>query len=442
MNTMCVMLYFASLLDIVCAGSASNVYLMSFLPNYQARNLRSIMIVSSYDTNITDVTKTTKRAYPITAGSLKELTKPSTIQPTAICTDTNVDLITIGINKEAGSVDAFLSFKLSNVLYARAFIIITPGAETSTSTANNFIITAFYNNTAVEVISSLRVRYAISGSWSSKSNTLYTLNSFDYLSITAKVDLTGTEIRTNKPASVFSGHHCPNIPVGVRACDHVVEQIPPVSRWGRQLVVTAFQRNVPGDIVKIVASENNTKIRVKCLNDSVPEVLVQKVLNGSEHFNFQLPSNGTCIINSSHPILAVQFSTGSALSPNSLGDPSMTIIPNMDMYFKSGRARFISPISSTVLSDRYMHFVNIYIYYPSGVNITTPTIDGVSLSNNENFQQIIIGQPFLPEGVHGTFHIFKGTVDEGLHVIETNGHVAAIVYGYRTWEMYSYTVNY
>ena len=399
-------------------------------------------MVSSYDTNITDVTKTTKKAYPITAGSLKELTKPSTIQPTAICTDTNIDLITIGMNNEDGSVDAFLSFKLSNVLEASTFIIITPDTDTSLTTANNFIITAFYNDTEVEVISNLTVRYAISGSWSSKNNTKYTLNSFDYLSITAKVDLTGTEIRTNKPASVFSGHHCPNIPIGVRACDHVVEQIPPVSSWGRQLVVTAFQRNVPGDIVKIVASENNTEITVKCLNDNVPEIVVQKVLNGSEHLRFQLPSIGTCLINSSHPILAVQFSTGSSLSPNSLGDPSMTIIPNMDMYFKSGRARFISPIINTTLSDPYMHFVNIYIYYPPGVNITTPTIDGVSLPNNESFQQIIIGQPFLSEGVNGTFHIFKGPVPGGLHVIETNGHVAAIVYGYRTWEMYSYTINY
>ena len=399
-------------------------------------------MVSSYDTNITDVTKTTKKTYPITAGSLKELTKLSKIQPTAICTDTNVDLITIGINKETASIDAFLSFKLSNVLEASTFIIITPESDPSLATANNFIIAAFYNDIEVEVISNLQVRYDISGSWSSKNNTKYTLNSFDYLSITAKVDLTGIEIRTNKPASVFSGHHCSNIPIGVRACDHVVEQIPPVSRWGRQLVVTAFQRNVPGDIVKIVVSENNTEITVKCPNGNVPEVLVLKVLNGNEHFSFQLPSNRTCIINSSHPILAVQFSTGGSLTPTFSGDPSMTIIPNMDMYFKSGKARFISPILGKDLSDPYMHFVNIYIYYPPGVNITTPTIDGVSLPNDKNFQKIIIGQPFLPEGVSGTFHIFKGTVAEGLHVIETNGHVAAIVYGYRTWEMYSYTVNY
>ena len=394
-------------------------------------------MVSSYDTNITDVTKTTKNVYSITAGSLKKLTKLPKIQPTAICTDTNVDLITIGINKETASIDAFVSFKLSNVLEASTFIIITPDADTSLDTANNFIIAAFYNDTEVEVLSNLQARYT-SGKWSSKNNTKYTLNSFDYLSITAKVDMTGIEIRTNKPASVFSGHHCSNIPIGFLACDHVVEQIPPVSRWGRQLVVTAFQRNVPGDIVKIVASENNTEITVKCLNDSVLEVIVQKILNGNEHLSFQLPSNGTCIINSSHPILAVQFSTGGSLTPTYLGDPSMTIIPNMDMYFKSGTARFISPILGKDLSDPYMHFANIYVYYPPGANITTPTIDGVSLPNNENFQQII----FLPEGVNGTFHIFKGTVAGGLHVIETNGHVAAIVYGYRAWEMYSYTVNY
>ena len=373
-----------------------------------------------------------------------KISKPVTMEPTAICTKTNVNLITIGINREFGSIDAFLALRISTVIETQRFIIITPESgfsDLQVSTSPNILITVFYNNTVVEVITN-STGYAILGTWSSKSNSKYTLNSLDYLSIAANVDLTGTEIHTSKPASVFAGHGCASIPDGVSACDHAVEQIPPLSRWGRLFVVATFERNVPGDSIKIVASENDTEITVTCLSDDVPEVLVQQVLNGNEHISFQMLSNGTCIINSSYPILAVQFSTGDSLSPTYLGDPSMTIIPNMDMYFKSGTAKFISPILGEDLSAHYMHFINIYIYYPPGVNITTPTIDGVSLPNNENFQQIILGQPFLPEGVNGTFHIFKGTVAGGLHVIETNGHVAAIVYGYHTSEMYSYTVNY
>ena len=420
----------------VCVGSASNIYVISFLPNYLEQP-RSILLLSSEDTILSAVTKDRVKTYPITAGSLLNLMKPLTVEPTALCVEKGVNLMAIGINREAWSFDAFITFNLPGVLEAETFIIITPETDSKSRTKNNHvIIAAFYNNTEVEFIMSPNVTYTISGTWSARFNASYTLNSFDYLSIEAKVDLTGNEIHTSKPVSVFSGHMCANIPIGVRACDHVVEQIPPVSRWGKQFIVTTFERRVKGDSIKMVASQDDTGITVTCLNDIAP------VLSGNKNLSFQLPQNETCVINSSHPILAVQFSIGGGLSFSDLGDPSMTIIPHLDTYFTSGKARFISPIINTTLSDPYMHFVNIYVYYPPGVNITTPTIDGVSLPNNKNFQQIIIGQPFLPEGVNGTFHIFKGTVAGGVHVIETNGHVAAIVYGYRAWEMYSYTVNY
>ena len=47
-------------------------------------------------------------------------------------------------------------------------------------------------------------------------------------------DLTGTQIRANKKISVFSGHACAYIPPKVEACNHLVEQMPPVSAWGKQ----------------------------------------------------------------------------------------------------------------------------------------------------------------------------------------------------------------
>ena len=429
------------MLNTVCAGSASNVYLISFIPNYRAQIPDSILLATSDNTTITAMTKTTKETYLAKEGSLLQFTKTAnvTIQPSAICTE--VDVMMIGINKESGSIDAFLTSKLSSVLETSTYIIMTPDTESDNSLTNNFIIAAFYNNTEVTIITDSTVSYSTSGTWSSKSSSKYTLSNLDYISIAASVDLTGTEIHTSKPISVFSGHHCANIPFGVGLCDHVVEQIPPVSRWGTLFAVTTFQRNVPGDTVKIVASENNTEITVACLSDEVPKVLVQATINGKRHLSFQLPTNETCLINSSYPILAVQFSTGGKLSPTHLGDPSMSLIPHLHMYFTSGRAKFISPQLDGDIST-LKHFVNIYIYYPTEVNITTATIDGVSLLHNENFQQVLVGQSLLPEGVEGSIYIFKGTVAGGLHVIEANGHVAATVYGYHTWQMYSYTVNY
>ena len=401
-------------------------------------------MLPSEDTILSAVTKDRIKTYSITAGSLLNLTKPLTMEPTALCVEKGINLMAIGMNREVWSFDAFITFNLPDILQAETFIIITPetDSERKGTKNNHLIIAAFYNNTEVEFIMNANVTYTISGNWSAQFNTRYTLNSFDYLSVESENDLTGNEIHTSKPVSVFSGHKCANIPVEANACDHVVEQIPPVSRWGKHFIVTTFERSLrelQGDSIKMVVSQDDTEITVTCLSDIAPEHLVLAELN--RNLSFQLPPNKTCIINSSHPILAVLFSIGSERAVSDLGDPSMTIIPHLDTYFTTGKAKFVSPILGKNASD-FMHFVNIYIRYPPELNITTPTMDGTSLLNNENFHQIIIEEPLLPEGVEGSIHIFKGTVDEGLHVIETNGHVAVIVYGYRTWEMYSYTVNY
>lgn len=39
-------------------------------------------------------------------------------------------------------------------------------------------------------------------------------------------DLTGTTITSDKPISVYGAHVCVNVPVGIVACDHLVEEIP------------------------------------------------------------------------------------------------------------------------------------------------------------------------------------------------------------------------
>jgi len=48
-----------------------------------------------------------------------------------------------------------------------------------------------------------------------------------------KTDITGYKIVGSRPVSVFAGHACASIPEGKSYCDHIVEQIPPVSELGK-----------------------------------------------------------------------------------------------------------------------------------------------------------------------------------------------------------------
>ena len=222
--------------------------------------------------------------------------------------------------------------------------------------------------------------------------------------------------------------------MGASACDHVVEQIPPVSKWGRIFILSTFARNVPGDIFKVVASENNVTITVDCSNSTQSNVILNTKLDSNEHLQYHLPSTDTCILSSSSSVLVVQFSTGGSLSPTLKGDPSMTVVPTLKHFFTSGKAEFITPN----MDEDYDHFATFQIYYPPGVTATTPMFDGASLLSNVNFSGVVIPELVTPGNLEGSVHIFKGKVVQGAHKLETNGYVAAIVYGYRNWEMYSY----
>jgi len=45
-------------------------------------------------------------------------------------------------------------------------------------------------------------------------------------------DLTGVFINASFPISLYSGHACANVPEAAPFCDHMVEQLLPVSEWG------------------------------------------------------------------------------------------------------------------------------------------------------------------------------------------------------------------
>jgi len=50
-------------------------------------------------------------------------------------------------------------------------------------------------------------------------------------------DLTGMFINSSKPVAVYAGHACAKVPETKFFCDHIVEQIPPISELGKTHIV-------------------------------------------------------------------------------------------------------------------------------------------------------------------------------------------------------------
>ncbi len=72
----------------------------------------------------------------------------------------------------------------------------------------------------------------------------YTLQEYDVISLSPLNhcdDLTGTVIQANKPVAVFGGHTCANVPTNsYGTCDHVEEQILPLTAWGTSTVLARY----------------------------------------------------------------------------------------------------------------------------------------------------------------------------------------------------------
>jgi hypothetical protein len=139
-------------------------------------------------------------------------------------------------------------------------------------------------------------------------------------------DLTGSTVVADKRVAVFAGHGCANAPISmckggkcsydpgvfctldsdcpsIAACDHLEEQLPPISAWGkRYLVPKTFKRGQAGDVIRVLASEDGTSITVKGASVSIP------VLNRGQFHEFEI--QGDIELSSTKPFLAGQFLEG------------------------------------------------------------------------------------------------------------------------------------
>lgn len=97
--------------------------------------------------------------------------------------------------------------------------------------------------------------------YSRGSTLVFDLEPFESVQIQSKEDLTGSKVSSKQPVAVFTGHSCTWY---FTDCDHVYEQLLPVSSWGKEFVVGTLAYTKPSarfDTVVIQASEN-TQIQI------------------------------------------------------------------------------------------------------------------------------------------------------------------------------------
>ncbi len=289
-------------------------------------------------------------------------------------------------------------------------------------------------------------------------------------------DLTGSIVEAEDKVAVFAGHVCANAPISncvsgkcsydptylcsvqsdcpsICCCDHIEEQLPPLSAWGRRYVVPrSWPRGKAPDVVRILAAEDGTHVTVTPAVTSVPvlnagqfhefeisdhvevtadkQVLVGQYLEaqdapGAAHANCVDTWTGEPCEKVLEPkichcydvlteTLGASCTTQAQCSPNdaNIGDPSFIIAVPVEQFRKE--YVFLVP---TKYASNYLAVVA-----PAGANVT---LDGAPVG-----QFVSVGS--------GTYKVARMPIAEGSHVVSADDNVGIVVYGWDWYVSYGY----
>ncbi|KAK7886664.1 hypothetical protein WMY93_026285 [Mugilogobius chulae] len=182
----------------------------------------------------------------------------------------------------------------------------------------SFAVTSGKEPSRVEIFLNGAVRYE-RRVYRKGSQLQLDLQPYQSVQLQSTDDLTGTQITSSKPVGVFTGHSCT---WHFSKCNHICEQLLPVSKWGSNFIVPplSFQRKF--DSVFIQASQNT---RVTVQSDKGKDVFNLNK-GGTKEVTYKDPT--TLAIEADQPIQVLLLFNGVTLNRNKYFDPFlMTIVP-------------------------------------------------------------------------------------------------------------------
>jgi hypothetical protein len=140
-------------------------------------------------------------------------------------------------------------------------------------------------------------------------------------------DLTGTYIFADNNVGVVSGARDVPTSQSGNTLSNLIEQLPPVMKWGYSFVAAPNYFNDAGDIVKIVTSSTDTIVGISGVSPF-------KLPNKGEFIEFRIDWQMHSHIESSKPILILQIMSVDLYNESSdvTGVPSMVIVPHVHQW--------------------------------------------------------------------------------------------------------------
>jgi hypothetical protein len=252
-----------------------------------------------------------------------------------------------------------------------------------------------------------------------------TLGAFDVLNLASQGkpgDLTGTRITATQPVAVFSSAERVQIvspQAGTEACcaEHVEEQVPPVSLWGKAyLVPRSPQRSTGGplepDKLRILAGPAQAS-----LTTSLPAPDNAFSLSPGQHKELWVTSDTA--IEATAPVLVAQFLVSKSSTTEQVGDPSFVLVPPVGQLAKEYRL--------AVPDGWTRNYVSLAMTQGAGV-----TLDGTPLAG-------ACAPVSAPSVLGVAYEAARCELSPGHHVLKGQGAFGVLVYGYAAAGAYAFT---
>ncbi|XP_053307563.1 IgGFc-binding protein [Spea bombifrons] len=232
------------------------------------------------------------------------------------------DISVLSLNYKLQSADVSLVFPVQDL--GTEYYAVTPLGGPDDG-FKEFSVISTEEPTNVDIFLTGTVRYQGSV-YRAGSKLTVLLEAYNVLQLLSQDDLSGSRIVSQKPVAVLSGHTCT---WQNTKCNHVYEQLLPVSSWGTTFFVPPVSLQTRPDIVFVVASQA-TKIdyQVNAKTNS-------QNLNAGQVLKLDIPVRTPIFIQASAGIQVTYYLTGWQDRFFTQFDPLLMNIPPMNSYCSS-----------------------------------------------------------------------------------------------------------